>query len=831
MKQNRRTPIPIPKRALAILLVFALLFGTSGGFSAQANDPPVIIERGSPEWDENQQFIWMNDHGILYSAHTLRMIWMQDTQAVGLIHGGDELMAGEARFVRISPWWIDESDPSFPSLVLTWDVPGFGGIEWSSSDESVFRVQFTGNDIAGGVENPIDVWVVSENPGTAYLDLTLRDYNIIIRQTVTVVPRPATFPLPDTFSVDPHVLHVPTGGDAVTTLSLPPGAPMLPGITSPIVTDYVSSNPDIAALEIHDFGSDQQMIGTMRDGHLDVNVFGLQPGTTIITMFVMTLVPFDVEAGIWFPYGTLYNLEVIVSDDVARPPPTTQPGQPNRPQQPRPPSEPVPAESLRLNPSSAIIHEGGRVMLRATVEPRQASTMARLEFSSSNPNIAWVDSFGNVFGVNPGVVVITARTTDGSDLSAMAVVTVRPRLVERIILSPVSRTIDIGEEFALSATAMPTNATNRELAYTVSDPDIIFFENGVVTGLQPGAATITFEATDGSGVYATARVTVREPQFVGIMPMNAGAQNPMIWLIDLFWRALLGPVIAAAITRMFGVLWRPPWPRRAWIVSTTSQQPPVRSRAASGAPISIRLRQNNEIRIVGQDGNWFRFAWNRNAADADIFGYIHNSHVVFERPAQARALQPLYLGATWRADVSNYVRPIRIRAHLEQEWQEFGKRSSTHAGIDFWHYEGTPVFAATNGRAVRYLYFEDGTMALEVINSDGTILRYGELIAAHELRVPRRQLERYQYDIIDVPIRQGQKIGYLHPFRTHTVSPMLHLEHFRGRDQAGNPISGTPVTNRLTVRGNRNYYFVTNGNFSRRRDLLDPTPIFNLPLW
>ena len=51
---------------------------------------------------------------------------------------------------------------------------------------------------------------------------------------------------------------------------------------------------------------------------------------------------------------------------------------------------------------------------------------------------------------------------------------------------------------------------------------------------------------------------------------------------------------------------------------------------------------------------------------------------------------------------------------------------------------------------------------------------------------------------------------------------MLHLEHFRNRNPAGNPI-GSPVTNRLTVDPNTNYYYLSGErNFRRRRDLLDP---------
>jgi len=55
---------------------------------------------------------------------------------------------------------------------------------------------------------------------------------------------------------------------------------------------------------------------------------------------------------------------------------------------------------------------------------------------------------------------------------------------------------------------VPTNAANRELEVTIGDPEIISFEGGVLRGLSPGTATITFAAQDGSGVTATGTVTV-----------------------------------------------------------------------------------------------------------------------------------------------------------------------------------------------------------------------------------------------------------------------------------------------------------------------------------
>jgi len=52
------------------------------------------------------------------------------------------------------------------------------------------------------------------------------------------------------------------------------------------------------------------------------------------------------------------------------------------------------------------------------------------------------------------------------------------------------------ENVAQAVTVYPLNATNPSWAITVSDPDILEYENGRVIGLIPGEATVTFTAGD-----------------------------------------------------------------------------------------------------------------------------------------------------------------------------------------------------------------------------------------------------------------------------------------------------------------------------------------------
>ncbi|MDE6754332.1 MAG: leucine-rich repeat protein [Muribaculaceae bacterium] len=76
-----------------------------------------------------------------------------------------------------------------------------------------------------------------------------------------------------------------------------------------------------------------------------------------------------------------------------------------------------PVESLSLNPTSSDAEEGDKFQITATILPEDASDKT-LEWSSSDESIATVDNTGFVTVLKEGECIITAKTIDGSDLSA-----------------------------------------------------------------------------------------------------------------------------------------------------------------------------------------------------------------------------------------------------------------------------------------------------------------------------------------------------------------------------------------------------------------------------
>ena len=121
-----------------------------------------------------------------------------------------------------------------------------------------------------------------------------------------------------------------------------------------------------------------------------------------------------------------------------------------------------------------------------------------------------VDTSGKVTAVGAGTATITATAVDGSEKYDTCTVTVTKTSVTGVTLDQTSLTLTEGDSETLTATVEPSNATNKNVTWSSSDPNVATVENGVVTAVGAGTATITVTTEDG-GKTATCTVTVERP--------------------------------------------------------------------------------------------------------------------------------------------------------------------------------------------------------------------------------------------------------------------------------------------------------------------------------
>lgn len=82
--------------------------------------------------------------------------------------------------------------------------------------------------------------------------------------------------------------------------------------------------------------------------------------------------------------------------------------------------------------------------------------------------------------------------------------------VEGVYLDKSSIELRIGESYALSATLIPVDPLDPAIAWSTSDAAVASVDNGLVTALSAGSATVTVTTHDG-GFTASCSVVVKEP--------------------------------------------------------------------------------------------------------------------------------------------------------------------------------------------------------------------------------------------------------------------------------------------------------------------------------
>ena len=168
----------------------------------------------------------------------------------------------------------------------------------------------------------------------------------------------------------------------------------------------------------------------------------------------------------------------------------------------------TPVTGVSVDRAEMPLRVGERGLLAATVAPANASDTI-VVWSSSNENVATVDSIGIVTAISAGTATITATTNDGG-LTASSTITVFIP-VERVNL-PRSMTIAVGTTELLIPTITPVYATNQTVAWSSSAPNVATVNSwGSVTAIAPGEAIIHATTADGGRMAGTV-ITVRREQ-------------------------------------------------------------------------------------------------------------------------------------------------------------------------------------------------------------------------------------------------------------------------------------------------------------------------------
>ncbi len=167
-------------------------------------------------------------------------------------------------------------------------------------------------------------------------------------------------------------------------------------------------------------------------------------------------------------------------------------------------------ESVSIKSPRSSIVVGRTALLTATVSPKTVANRGVI-WKSSDETIATVTGKGQVKGVGPGKVTMTATSAIDEQVVGTYEMEII-RLATQVSLLPKTADVLVHDSLQLAAQFMPDDVSSKVVKYSSNKPKIATVdENGVVTGLKAGTATIKGKANDGSGKAGTMTVKVIQP--------------------------------------------------------------------------------------------------------------------------------------------------------------------------------------------------------------------------------------------------------------------------------------------------------------------------------
>ena len=165
-------------------------------------------------------------------------------------------------------------------------------------------------------------------------------------------------------------------------------------------------------------------------------------------------------------------------------------------------------DALSLNKSSLSLKVGEKEKLQATITPSNADNK-NVVWTSSDGEIATVDSDGNVTAVKAGMVTITATAVDNPKIKATCTVIVIQPVTGIKLSEKYFKMKNIGESIQLTATVLPEDASNKKVNWRSSDSSVCIVSNGNVVSVGYGTSVVIVTTEDGD-FMTTCTITVED---------------------------------------------------------------------------------------------------------------------------------------------------------------------------------------------------------------------------------------------------------------------------------------------------------------------------------
>lgn len=171
----------------------------------------------------------------------------------------------------------------------------------------------------------------------------------------------------------------------------------------------------------------------------------------------------------------------------------------------------VPATKVDLSNAELELARGATSTLVLNITP--ANFTNAVTWKSSDESIVTIDDTGKITA--KGLGTATIKVDVGSVSATCKVTVVQP--VTGVNIDKSSLELEALETYQLKVTVNPNNAADKAVKWTSSDEIVATVDqNGLVTTLKKGSATIKCEALDGSGKYDTCAINVKNNGVIAV---------------------------------------------------------------------------------------------------------------------------------------------------------------------------------------------------------------------------------------------------------------------------------------------------------------------------
>ena len=187
----------------------------------------------------------------------------------------------------------------------------------------------------------------------------------------------------------------------------------------------------------------------------------------------------------------------------------------------------VSVTGVSLDKTSLSMTVGDTQTLTATVTPSNATDKS-VTWKSSNTAVSTVSSSGVVTAKAAGTATITVTTNDGAKTATCSVTVQAAKVsVTGVSLNKSSLSMTVGDTETLTATVLPSNATDKSVTWSSSNTSVATVSSsGVVTAKTAGSAMITVKTNDGA---KTATCSVNVVDSSGYDYVDLGLPSGLKW--------------------------------------------------------------------------------------------------------------------------------------------------------------------------------------------------------------------------------------------------------------------------------------------------------------